>query len=390
MSDSKVNVYHITKWYPNEEDDLEGIFIPRYIRTLVPEYRNFVFYGRRQPKQKSRIKTIRRQKDGLYENIVYYRDKITGIGFIDRLIKLIFYFRAMTRAISQVEKEYGKGDIIHVHVVLRSALLGLWLKRRWNVPMVITEHWSVYHRHNWLKRGWIWRKLVKYCLRKADHIMPVSRHLARAIEDLGILTEKTVIYNVVDTEKFHPPLKKTPNDPMRFIHVSDFSEFTKNVKGILNAFKKLAYRGIRFELVVVGYGPYENEIKAHAESLGYTDDLIRFTGKLKGDELVREMQAADAFVMFSRYENLPCVLIEAMSCGLPVVSSNVGGIPEIVHDFNGRLVDSEDEEGLADRLMEVIEKKEQFNREKIREFAVENFSMPSIGTDLDQLYKSLS
>jgi glycosyltransferase involved in cell wall biosynthesis len=102
------------------------------------------------------------------------------------------------------------------------------------------------------------------------------------------------------------------------------------------------------------------------------------------------MQQADAFVMFSRYENLPCVLIEAMACGLPVISSNVGGIPEIVHDFNGRLVDSEDEEGLADRLKELIEENEHFDREKIRNFAVENFSMPSIGADLNQLYKSLS
>jgi glycosyltransferase involved in cell wall biosynthesis len=98
------------------------------------------------------------------------------------------------------------------------------------------------------------------------------------------------------------------------------------------------------------------------------------------------MQRASALVLFSRYENLPCVVLEALCCGLPVISSDTGGIKEAVDETNGVLVQSENEKQLSDAMNTMMNDYEKYNREKIAMMATERYKYDTIGRKFYELY----
>jgi len=101
------------------------------------------------------------------------------------------------------------------------------------------------------------------------------------------------------------------------------------------------------------------------------------------------MKMASALVLFSRYENLPCVIIEALCCGLPIVATNVGGIKELVNLKNGKLVQSENEEELIRAMVCMIDEYNNFDKEQISLDARERFNYSTIGKQFHQLYQQV-
>jgi len=89
---------------------------------------------------------------------------------------------------------------------------------------------------------------------------------------------------------------------------------------------------------------------------------------------------------FSRYENSPCTIIEALMAGVPVIASNVGGIPEVVDKNNGLLVASEDVKGLCQAMVEIIQNYQSYNREEIAKKAKSLFSYEVVGAQIADLY----
>jgi len=99
---------------------------------------------------------------------------------------------------------------------------------------------------------------------------------------------------------------------------------------------------------------------------------------------------ASVLVLFSRYENLPCVIIEALSCGLPVIATDVGGVSELVNENNGLLVRSEDEKDLTESMNDVMNNYKNYDREQIAAQAGERFSYATIGKQFNELYMEVS
>jgi glycosyltransferase involved in cell wall biosynthesis len=93
--------------------------------------------------------------------------------------------------------------------------------------------------------------------------------------------------------------------------------------------------------------------------------------------------------MFSRYENLPCVILEALCTGLPVISTNVGGIREVINEENGILIDSENENKLKDSMNYLLDNFTKFNKEKIAASANEKFNYQSVALQFDEAYKTV-
>ena len=110
---------------------------------------------------------------------------------------------------------------------------------------------------------------------------------------------------------------------------------------------------------------------------------------MEGQELVDELATSDFMVLSSNYETQGVVLLEAFACGLPVVSTNVGGIPEIVNESNGILVPPHDPDKLADAMQEMITKYHDYNANALRDSIIKKFSNESVGKLLDDIYKNL-
>ena len=101
------------------------------------------------------------------------------------------------------------------------------------------------------------------------------------------------------------------------------------------------------------------------------------------------MQQADAFILFSKHENFPCVVIEALCCGLPVVASNVGGIPEAVDETNGVLVEPDNISVLQNAIVTVMHSLTKYNRENISGNAISKYNYQVIAKQFIAAYNDL-
>src|SRR5262249_53929313 len=150
----------------------------------------------------------------------------------------------------------------------------------------------------------------------------------RGIEAEGIEAAFTVVPNVVDTDLFAGDGGRPRNG--RLLAVGLLYE-AKGYEFLLRAVADLARGGRHLDLDIVGDGPGRETYERLAVELGISE-RVTFQGLLPKPEVARMMREAELFVLTSRYDNNPCVVIEAMASGLPVVATSVGGIPELVDE----------------------------------------------------------
>jgi len=123
--------------------------------------------------------------------------------------------------------------------------------------------------------------------------------------------------------------------------------------------------------------------------MGVKDSFATYYGLKENDALAAIMKSADFMLMFSRYENLPVVILESYACGVPVLSTDVGGIREHMNKDLGILIESEDEETLYHTLNDLLDNYKNYDAAKIRAYAVDHFSNEVIGNQLFDVYSSL-
>lgn len=181
------------------------------------------------------------------------------------------------------------------------------------------------------------RPLTRRIWRGADRVVPVCQHLG----ELARLTDPTVRYTVigngVDLDVFRPAEQtmRSAAGPLRCVAVTRLVE-RKGLGDLLRAWTMLE-RG-RYTLELVGTGPGESELRSMVVQLGLQDD-VTFAGALHRDEVAERYRHADLFTLAPHHEAFGNVFAEALAAGLPIVASNVGGIPELVDDgVNGLLV----------------------------------------------------
>lgn len=297
-------------------------------------------------------------------------------------LSLFRYFRANKLAF----KRLSKPDIIHVHVLTRLGLIALWHKIFHGTPYVITEHWSRYLPGNEFG-GFFRKRLTKVIVKHASAVTTVTEILAKAMQGHGLNNSNYIIVpNVVNVNMFKPMPHQ--NTTPKIAHISCFENKSKNITGLIDALKILENRNICFECVLIGDGIDFEITKEHSKTLKNQKN-IRFTGVLEGQALVDELACSDFLVLSSNYETQGIVLLEAFACGLPVVSTNVGGIPEIVDESNGLLVPPHDAEKLADAMQTMLRTYSNYDADTLRDMVTKKFSNESVGKLLDSIYKSL-
>jgi len=218
-------------------------------------------------------------------------------------------------------------------------------------------------------------------------VTTVTDNLKQAMIAHGLKNRKYLILpNVVDTAKFKPSKNNTDHDKIRFIHVSCFEDRSKNISGILNTLARLSEIRQDFECFFVGVGMDFEIMKNKADKLNLLNKNVFFTGLLEGDEISNIISSVDFMILFSNYENMPVVINEAFACGIPVVSSRVGGIPEYVKEETGILVEPGNENDFLEKIIHMMDHFSEYDKSKIRKFAVESFSKEAITKQLINLY----
>ena len=215
-------------------------------------------------------------------------------------------------------------------------------------------------------------------LEKASAVVCVSEALKGVLVECGLPEAKIhVVYNGVNGEKFFP--KNMANARAALGMDSDakivlFIGNLKRAKGaidVVTAFRRIieSRPDEKYALVLVGDDVDRRLVEAEARQTVnlYPGADIRLAGRVPHDQLNDWINASDLVCLPSYSEGVPNVLLEAMSCGKPVVATRVGGIPEIVNPTNGVMVDAGDIDGLASAILEVLGS--DWNPEAIRTFS---------------------
>ena len=381
---SRKKILWLCSWYPGRIEPFNGDFIQRHAQaaSLFNDIYVLHVYGD-QSGSTATTKEELRQSGHLTEQIIYFPKKAGAMGKLWGAWK---WFRLFRRAIRQYVSNQGKPDAVHVHVPMKAGIFALWMKSKYGVRYFVSEHWGIYNEtvaDPFVKRTENFRKYTRRIFRSAEMAVSPSEFLSKGVDDRVVKKEWTIIPNVVNTELFNYRAK-TEGAEFRFIHVSNMISL-KNPEGILRAFAGLLQLNRKAELVMVG--DKDASLKLLANQLGI-QDKVRFTGEISYEKVALEMKVANCLVLFSEMENSPCVIGEALCCGLPVIATRVGGIPELVNQRNGILVSPGDTENLVAAFSEMLENFDRFDRELISLEAVAKFSYPVVGKQFDRLYNS--
>ena len=138
------------------------------------------------------------------------------------------------------------------------------------------------------------------------------------------------------------------------------------------------------ELVLVG--PVSAALQKMIRDYRIPGNAIRYTGEIPYEQVGVELRQSSALILFSYCENLPCVVLESLCTGVPVIATRVGGIPEIIGNENGILVNAGDEKELLEAMRNMMHTADRYDREKIREHAAALFSYDTVARAIVAVY----
>jgi teichuronic acid biosynthesis glycosyltransferase TuaC len=264
-------------------------------------------------------------------------------------------FLLATGAYSAVKNIRRRGfdfKLVDAHYFYPDGVAAAMLGRKLNVPVVITARGTDV---NLLPRFAIPRRMILWAAKHATALVTVSAALKSALTQLGVDASKIVVLrNGVDTELFHPVDRELQRARL------GLSGTVLVMVGNLVAIKghDLVLRALRAfpdaQLLIIGEGREGRDLRELARALG-VGHRVRFLGAMPQEQLPGYYGAADVLVLASSREGWPNVLLEAMACGTPVVSTRVGGTPEIVTAPEaGVLADERSVDGISEALRKLL------------------------------------
>ncbi|QSE97184.1 glycosyltransferase [Fulvivirga lutea] len=366
----------IPSYYPNTYNPIDGIYFEVQAEELA--------------KNKVKVGVI---APIIIKHYILLREKKFDYGLkisTDKIPTLIYQlpsfpvFKAMNdwmrlfygkKLFKKYIKEYGIPDIVHLHS-FENGILARWIKKEYNINYVITEHSTRFSRDECSDRL---IKLAKYAFNEAKEVITVSNDLCMTLNArFGI--KPTVIPNLIDTDFFQPleVIKKYD-----FITVGGLRE-PKNFELLINSFEQLSNKSST--LAIVGVGPLKEKLINQVRELNL-EERISFLGSKSPNELVALFNESKVFVSSSRIETFGVAIIEAMSCGIPVVATKSGGPEYFMTDDRLGMLCDQNQKDLANSMEKVLSDFENYDSEFIRNYIESKFSGPTVTSELKKVYR---
>jgi len=291
--------------------------------------------------------------------------------------------------------KYENLDLLHVHYAIPHAAVAYMAKKilltegRY-VPVITTLHGTditLVGKHR------TFAPVVAFSINKSDGVTAVSKYLRKQTkEHFKINNEIEVIYNFIDFDRFKKVNKDhfkkliAPDGERILTHVSNFRK-VKRVEDVIQVFKRV-YEEVPSKLLLIGDGPERQNLEELCREIGLCHE-IRFLGK---QDAVEELLAiSDLFIIPSANESFGLAALEAMACEVPVISSNVGGLPEVnIHGETGYLSDVGNVDEMAENAIRIL--KDESILQKFRKNALaqaRRFDIKSILPQYEAYYEHI-
>lgn len=289
-------------------------------------------------------------------------------------------------AYRKVQRRF-RPDLIHAHV-FTAGLMAVMIGRISRRPVVITEHTSkLFDKPS---QSVLIEARIAY--RLADVVLPVSVAQQEAMEARGLKANYAVVPNVVDSGIFYPADGDPPPiaaGSARLLFVGALrGKLGKGLPELLRAMRLLHDRGLDVRLTVIGSGPRQDDAAEMAREMGLVDTVV-FAGGVPISEVAESMRNSHLLIAPSTTPETFCLPVaEAQACGLPVVASRIGAIPETLSTDAGILVEPGDAVALADGIEISLRDYDRWDRKTIAKSA-ERFHVQNVVDQIESLYSSL-
>ncbi len=326
---------------------------------------------------------------GYHPGIFYHEVEVPNYPLFD----FQPYDLALVNKVVSVVRERDL-DIIHAHYAVphsACAYLAREMVGRERLKIITTLHGTDI---TLVGSNPSFREITTFSLRESDAVTAVSRSLQReTLEFFPGCPEPVFVPNFIDTKKYSP--HKGPGSLCTFsgegekilLHISNFRP-VKRVLDVVRVFHRVQEK-LPCRLLMVGDGAERYRASRLVEELGLKEK-VTFLGVQ--DDVLPMLNEADLFLLTSEKESFGLAILEAMACGLPVVASNAGGIPEVVEEGKtGFLYEVGDVEAMARGCLELLTRPDLYKTfcSRSRERAVENFHQEKIVKLYEEIYLSL-
>lgn len=380
-----LHVLVLPKWYPSRKDPQLGDFIRKQTLAAATKVNVSVVHAVPMAGPGAFLGEELDTTDGLWELRSYYRASTSSVRPWRKLVNFLRYRRAMRAGIRLAVRTHGRPALVHVHILIRPALIAAPFCRRWQVPYIVSEHSSEFLDGSWAAKDPLSKAIGHRLMRNAAMVMAVSDVLGKALVQAGLCERYEVVPNVVPgMERPLPP----PGDPRTFLMVADLVDRTKNVSGVLRALADARAAGADLRLVMIGDGPDRAMLEQLARDRGLNGH-VRWLGRLPNAEVLDHMARTGSVIVNSNVETFSVVTGEALASGKPIIATRCGGPEAFVRPENGLLVPIKDEQALRSAMIELCHTHVGYDPARIRASVSERFSPDAVGERIFSLYQQV-
>jgi len=381
-------VLHLVTWYPSTDNSIDGIFTRRHIELLLNDnqYKHIVIQ-----KSNRKFSVIDHLKSLLGS---FTKRKVGAMEVIQLPVESVLYDRFFWRYKQAVErkqldklvKKY-KPLLCHLHVVYGFAEEAMYMKKRWDIPFIVTEHMAPFP-FEWLKNN---KQLVTEPMQAAAAVTAVGEAQAKQIEThTGV--KPVIVHNMVSATEFfyqaHAPVDPSAKLEIVFVGIYDRR---KGVDYLLQVFPRFLQQYPNTILHLVGEADEERMklISGYVEE-GKIGSNVKFHGRLAASELCELFHGCDFYVCSSEWESFGVSVLEALFTGLPVLSTDCGGVQEFMRPDNGLLIcNDRTQSTLLNGLLQMTATLHSFDREFISTTTTDKFSGKRIREDFYAIYNQV-
>lgn len=375
-----MNIIVIPSWYENKSNRTLGSFFREQAESLASMGHNvYVLYVdiirfNEVNRMLATPKLYKYTKNGI---TVYRRKKIKIPKTKEKHVYKMVENGIEELYLTYINKKI-KIDIIHAHSFIWGGCAGTILGKKYNIPIMVTEHYTGYARKLFSNDE---KNIIKYSINNADKVVAVSNGLKNSLKEYMCDKEKEIeiIPNMVDTDLFNNmknniDVKK--NEKFIFLSIC-YLMHKKGIDLLLKCFKKAFDEQDDVKLIIGGDGEEkENLIKLCRELA--IEEKVEFLGALSRENVAKKMIECNCFVLPSRFETFGVVYIEALATGKPVIATNTDAIYDIIDKNNGLIVEKENEEQLIKALIKMKNEYNKYNSNLISKSCIDKFGKENV------------
>ena len=390
QENKRLKVLFIASWYPNMEHPVSGIFIKRHA-IAVSKYCDVAVLHVHFGAIDDRINVA--EENSILEVRVYKKMSAHSHRLIRDISNQVAQYpgnlHCAIMGYDIIIKKFGRPDLVHCNVLLYAGFVALYMKLRYGLLYILTEHWAGYLEEDgtFQKRSRIGKTVIRAIGNNAAAITTVSGKLRDAMIACGIENQYLVIPNVIDATKTECCKKK--DNIKQMLHVSLLRDDVKNVSGIIEAIKDLSLLRKDFNLHIVGDGPDRAMLENLSEKYGLLNKMVFFEGMVPVDEVSRFFCECDFFMLNSNFETFSVVTAEALAHGKPVIATKCGGPEEFVLEKCGILIEPRDKNALVNAMNYMLDNFSSYNSQEICEYAKNKFGYDAVGKEFLRIYQKV-